>query len=172
MSHKAALVLSRSHKYHGLAAEALDKSFLGRQFQHVVKFQSRRCKLLFLWVVGAVMAPLAARHVKEDEKADDGNKEHPAGNRGNDKHKKTLFLSLAASAGGHKDRLDESLLRGDLQHVVQLEAWGGGLLFGRPIVAFSLPLTPSHHQEDEQPNQGNESHASHNWPNNQGQLFT
>lgn len=47
MSHKAALVLSRSHKYHGLAAEALDKSFLGRQFQHVVKFQPRRCKLLW-----------------------------------------------------------------------------------------------------------------------------
>ena len=81
-------------------------------------------------------------------------------------HKQTgLHLSVAY-------RLDESLLRGDLQHVVQLEAWGGGLLFGRPIVAFSLPLTPSHHQEDEQPNQGNESHASHNWPNNQGQLFT
>ena len=49
------------------------------------------------------MAPLAARHVKEDEKADDGNKEHPAGNRGNDKHKKTLFLSFTASVGGHKD---------------------------------------------------------------------
>ena len=47
MSHKAALVLSRSHKYHGFAAEALDKSFLGRQFQHVVKFQPRRCKLLW-----------------------------------------------------------------------------------------------------------------------------
>ena len=58
---------------------------------------------LFLWVVGAVMAPLAARHVKEDEKADDGNKEHPAGNRGNDKHEKTLFLSFTASVGGHKD---------------------------------------------------------------------
>ena len=49
------------------------------------------------------MAPLSARHIKEDEKADDGNKEHPAGNRGNDKDKKTLLLPLVASVGGHKD---------------------------------------------------------------------
>ena len=69
-------------------------------------------------------------------------------------------------------RLDEPLLWGDLQHVVQLETGRGGLLFRRPIVALSLPLTPSHHQEDEQANKGYESHASHNWPNNQGQLFT
>ena len=49
------------------------------------------------------MATLAARHVKEDEKADDGNKEHPAGNGGNDKDEKTLLLPLAASVGGDKD---------------------------------------------------------------------
>jgi len=158
-------------KYHW-PAEVLDKSFLCGQFQHVVKFQSRRCKLLFLWVVGAVMATLATRHVKEDEKTDDGNKEHPAGNGGNDKHEKTFLLPLAATVGGHKDRLDEPLLWGDLQHVVQLETWRGSLLFSRPIVALPLPLSSSHHQEDEQPNEGYESHASHNRANNQGQLFT
>ena len=49
------------------------------------------------------MTTLAARHVKEDEKADDGNKEHPAGNGGNNKDKKTLLLPLVASVGGHKD---------------------------------------------------------------------
>jgi len=130
-------------------AELLDKSFLCRQFQHVVKFQSRCCKLLFLWVVGAVMATLAARHVKEDEKADDGNKEHPAGNGGNDKDEKTLLLPLAASVGGDKDRLDEPLLWGNLQHVVQLETGRGGLLFRWPIVALPFPLTSCHHQEDE-----------------------
>ena len=81
-------------------------------------------------------------------------------------HKLTgLHLSVAY-------RLDEPLLWGDLQHVVQLETRRGSLLFGRPIVALSLPLTSSHHQEDEEPNEGYESHASHNWPNNQGQLFT
>ena len=69
-------------------------------------------------------------------------------------------------------RLDEPLLWGDLQHVVQLETWRGSLLFSRPIVALPLPLSSSHHQEDEQPNEGYESHASHNWANNQGQLFT
>ena len=69
-------------------------------------------------------------------------------------------------------RLDEPLLWGDLQHVVQLETRRGGLLFGRPIVALSLPLTSSHHQEDEQANEGYESHPSHNWTHNQGQLFT
>jgi len=118
------------------------------------------------------MATLTARHVKEDEKADNGNKEHPAGNGGNDKDQKTLLVPLAASIGGDKDRLDEPLLWGDLQHVVQLETGRCGLLFCRPIVALPLPLTSSHHQEDEEPNEGYESHASHNWPNNQGQLFT
>ena len=49
------------------------------------------------------MTTLAACHVKEDEKADDGNKEHPAGNGGNDKDEKTLLLPLAASVGGDKD---------------------------------------------------------------------
>ena len=48
------------------------------------------------------MATLATRHVKEDKKADDGNEEHSAGNRGNDKHKKTFLLTLAASVGGNK----------------------------------------------------------------------
>ena len=49
------------------------------------------------------MAALAARHVKEDKKANDGNEEHPTGNGGNDKHEKTFLLPLAASVGGHKD---------------------------------------------------------------------
>ena len=49
------------------------------------------------------MATLAARHVKEDKKANDGNEEHPTGNGGNDKHEKTFLLPLAASVGGHKD---------------------------------------------------------------------
>jgi len=128
MSPKAALVLSRSQwatvvrqttdQISLTPAEVLDKSLLCWQFQHVIKFQSRRCKLLFLWVVGAVMTTLAACHVKEDEKADDGNKEHPASNGGNNKDEKTLLLPLVASVGGHKDRLDEPLLWGDLQHVV------------------------------------------------------
>jgi len=91
------------------------------------------------------MATLTARHVKEDEKADNGNKEHPAGNGGNDKDQKTLLVPLAASVGGDKDRLDEPLLWGDLQHVVQLETRRGSLLFSRPIVALPLPLSASHH---------------------------
>ena len=82
-------------------------------------------------------------------------------------HPKQVGLHLSVAY-----RLDESLLWRDLQHVVQLETRRGGLLFGRPIVALSLPLTSSHNQEDEQPNEGYESHASHNWTHNQGQLFT
>ena len=58
---------------------------------------------LFLWVVSAVMAAFAVRHVEEDKKADDGNEEHSTGNGGNDKHEKTFLLPLAASVGGHKD---------------------------------------------------------------------
>ena len=55
------------------------------------------------------MATLATRHVKEDEKTDDGNKEHPAGNGGNDKHKKTFLLPLAATVGGHKDLVGQQI---------------------------------------------------------------
>jgi len=118
------------------------------------------------------MAAFAARHVEEDEKADDGNEEHAAGHGSHDKDKKVFFLTLAAAMRGHKDRLDEPLLWRDLQHVVQLKAWGGGLLLGRSIVPLPFSLTSSHHQEDEQPHQGYESHPTHNWSHNQGQLFT
>merc|ERR1719336_3607760 len=103
------------------------------------------------------MTAFAARHVKEDEKADDGNEEHAAGHGSHDKDKKVFFLTLAAAMRGHKDRLDEPLLWRDLQHVVQLKAWGGGLLLGRSIVPLPFSLTSSHHQEDEQPHQGYES---------------
>lgn len=49
------------------------------------------------------MAAFAARHVEEDEKADDGNEEHAAGHGSHDKDKKVLFLTLAAAMRGHKD---------------------------------------------------------------------
>ena len=55
------------------------------------------------------MATLATRHIKEDEKTDDGNKEHPAGNGGNDKHEKTFLLPLAATVGGHKDLVGQRI---------------------------------------------------------------
>ena len=73
------------------------------------KIQINFMLYLFLWVVGAVMTTLAACHVKEDEKADDGNKEHPASNGGNNKDEKTLLLSPVASVGGHKDLIGQGI---------------------------------------------------------------
>ena len=67
---------------------------------------------LFLWVVSAVMAAFAARHVEEDEKADDGNEEHAAGHGSHDKDKKVLFLTLAAAMRGHKDLMEQGISLG------------------------------------------------------------
>ena len=64
---------------------------------------------LFLWVVSAVMAAFAARHVEEDKKADDGNEEHAAGHGGHDKDKKVFFLTLAATMRGHKDLMEQGI---------------------------------------------------------------
>ena len=64
---------------------------------------------LFLWVVSAVMAAFAARHVEEDKKADDGNEEHAAGHGGHDKDKKVFFLTLAAAMRGHKDLMEQGI---------------------------------------------------------------
>ena len=64
---------------------------------------------LFLWVVSAVMAAFAARHVEEDKKADDGNEEHAAGHGGHDKDKKVFFLALAAAMRGHKDLMEQGI---------------------------------------------------------------
>ena len=64
---------------------------------------------LFLWVVSAVMAAFAARHVEEDKKADDGNEEHAAGHGSHDKDKKVFFLTLAAAMRGHKDLMEQGI---------------------------------------------------------------
>ena len=68
-------------------------------------------------------------------------------------------------------RLDESLLRRNLEDRVQLEPGRGQLLLGGPIVALSLPLPPRQHQEDEEADHHYEGHASHDRPNYQGQFF-
>ena len=68
-------------------------------------------------------------------------------------------------------RLDESLLWRDLQHVVQLEPGAGGLLLGGPVVALALPLPPRHHEEHQEPHEGNEGHPTHYWPHYQSQLL-
>ena len=64
--------------------------------------------------------------------------------------------------------LYEPLLRGDFQHVVQLEPGRGELLLGWPVVTLALPLPPGHHEEHGEPHQGNERHAPHYGPHYQG----
>ena len=64
--------------------------------------------------------------------------------------------------------LNEPLLRGDFQHVVQLEPGRCELLLGGPVVTLALPLPPGHHEEHGEPHQGNERHAPHYGPHYQG----
>ena len=67
--------------------------------------------------------------------------------------------------------LDEPLLGGNLEHRVELEAGGGKLLFGGPVVPLPLPLPARHHQEDEDPHQGNEGHPPDDGPDDERQFF-
>ena len=59
----------------------------------------------------------------------------------------------------------------NLQHVVQLQPWGGQLLLGRPVVALALPLPPGHDEEHEEADDGNEGHPADDGADDQGQLF-
>ena len=54
---------------------------------------------LFLWVVCSMEAALAARHVEEDHKTDQGHKQHPAGDRS---HHKGQEGFLRRCRTGHK----------------------------------------------------------------------
>ena len=65
-------------------------------------------------------------------------------------------------------RLNEPLLRGYFQHVVQLQPGRGQLLLGGPVVSLALTLPPGHHEEHGEPHQGNEGHAPHYRPHYQG----
>ena len=65
-------------------------------------------------------------------------------------------------------RLNEPLLWGYFQHVVQLQPGRGELLLGGPVVTLALPLPPGHHEEHGQPHQGDEGHAPHYRPNYEG----
>ena len=94
--------------------------------------------------------------------------------------KRVLLKKEEATEGGGRrgggessflPQLDKSLLRRNLEHVVQLEAGGGELLLGGPVVALALPLPPGHDEEDEEADEGDEGHAAHNGADNEGQLL-
>ena len=61
-------------------------------------------------------------------------------------------------------RLNETLLRGYFQHIIELQPGGCELLLGGSVVALPLPLPPGHHQEHGQPHQGYKGHTSNYGP--------
>ena len=94
---------------------------------------------LFLWVVSAVMAAFAARHVEEDKKADDGNEEHAAGHGGHDKDKKVFFLTLAAAMRGHKDLMEQGISIGMRMMLRQGKQFKKKLLKQAPSYMIQAP---------------------------------
>ena len=73
---------------------------------------------LFLWVVGAGLAAFAARHIKEDKEANEGDKDHAAGHGGDHIHQEVLLLLAWSAAGTHvhlQAGLDSSMDSGGVQ---------------------------------------------------------
>ena len=65
---------------------------------------------------------------------------------------------------------DEPLLRGRLDHVVQLQPGGGELLGGGLVLPLAPPPPPRHDQEDEEAGGGDEEGAAHHGANDQGDV--
>ena len=66
--------------------------------------------------------------------------------------------------------LDQPLLRGLLDDVVQLQPGRGQLLGGGLVLALGLPLPPGHDEEDEQADDGDEEHPAHDGADDQGDV--
>jgi len=126
---------------------------------------------LLVRIVSSVLRSFSPGHVEEHDQSHQSHEEHPAGHGGNDETGPLLVPSRWEGVRSVENRLDQSLLRRDLQHVVQLEPGGGQLLLGGPVVALPLPLPPGHDKEDKQTDKCYERHTTHNGSDNEGQFF-
>jgi len=125
---------------------------------------------LFVRIVSSVLRSFSPGHVEEYDQSHQGHEEHPASHGGDDKTG-PLLVSGREGVGNVENRLDQSLLRGDFQHVVKLQPRGGELLLGGSVVTLPLPLPPRHHKEHKETDKCYESHTTHYGSDYEGQFF-
>lgn len=143
----------------------LNKSLLWRRLEQVVELQSGSHHLLFVRIVSSVLRSFSPGHVEEYDQSDQSHEKHSSSNWGNDQTGPLIIKNWRPGFWNVKNRLDQSLLWWNFQHVVELQPRRGELLLGWSVVTLPFPLSSGHDKEDKETNKCYECHTTHYWSN-------